>query len=101
MHSALIEHLPSVADHLWFLFVFTFVEALGAPLASPVYVAYMGTRHPPLAVAVVGAAGTAGGSIAQYLLVRWLLRWEYRLPAVLRRLRARLETMVAGAEGAA
>ncbi len=89
-----LDHLPAFAEQLWFLFLFAFVDALGIPLASTVLMAYLGTIHAPIAVAMVGAAGTAGGSVAQYLLVRWLLRWEHKLPRALRRVRARLQEIV-------
>jgi uncharacterized membrane protein YdjX (TVP38/TMEM64 family) len=95
-----LDHLPAWAETLWFLFAFAFVDALGIPLASTILMAYLGTLHPPIAVAVVGAAGTAGGSVAQYVIVRWLLRWEHRLPRVLRRARARLQQFVEGARTA-
>lgn len=100
MNVPLIDHLPAAAETLWFLFAFTFVDAFGLPIASTVLMAYLGTRHPPLAVALVGAGATAAGSVAQYLVVRWLLRWEQHLPGALRRLRRRLEIIVAGAGGA-
>ena len=61
---------------------------------ATLYVAYMGTVHPPILVAVVGALGTTAGSIAQYLIVRWLLGRGRSLPHALERLRTRLTQTV-------
>lgn len=65
--------MPPVFDHLAVYALYLFVDALALPLASTVYVAYLGTRHEPLLVAGLGALATTAGSIAQYLAVRWLL----------------------------
>jgi uncharacterized membrane protein YdjX (TVP38/TMEM64 family) len=85
---------PGLFDQLWFYFLYLFVDALLFPLASTVYVAYMGQKHAPLLVAVLGALGTAGGSVVQYLGVRALLRRSDRLPGWLRRWKERIETTV-------
>ena len=75
-----------VFDSLAFFALYLFVDALAFPIASTVYVAYMGERHPPILVASIGALSTTAGSIGQYLVVRWLLahpalqwRWLVRL----------------------
>lgn len=93
--------LPAVSDRLWFFFGYLFVEALALPLGSTFYIAYLGARHPPLVVAIVGALGTAGGSAVQYLAVRWLLARPKHIPPWLARLRVRLETSVRGVGAAA
>jgi uncharacterized membrane protein YdjX (TVP38/TMEM64 family) len=85
---------PPVFDQLWFFLLYLFVDALAFPLASTVYVAYLGTVHPPVVVAILGALGTAGGSVGQYLVVRALLTRPRGLPAWLVRLRGRLERAV-------
>ncbi len=81
-------------DQLWFYFAYLFVDALFLPLASTVYVAYMGQKHLPLVVALLGSLGTTAGSVVQYLGVRALLRRSDRLPGWLVRLRDRLERTV-------
>ena len=85
--------LPLV-DHLGFYALYLFVDALAVPLASTLYVAYMGSRHAPLLVAGIAAAATTAGSIAQYLIVRWLivhpaLQWPWLV-----KLRARIVAAV-------
>ena len=65
--------LPLPFDQLWFFFAYLFTDALFFPLASTVYVIYMGERHSPLVVSTVGALATTGGSVAQYLVVRWIV----------------------------
>lgn len=89
--------MPPIFDHPAVFFLYLFVDALALPIASTVYVAYMGERLPPLVVAVLGALATTSGSVGQYLLVRWLLahptlQWDWLV-----RLRARLAGMVGGA----
>jgi uncharacterized membrane protein YdjX (TVP38/TMEM64 family) len=74
--------VPDLVDHLGFFFAYLFVDALALPIASTVYVAYMGERHAPLLVAALGALATTAGSIGQYLLVRWVvshpaLQWKW------------------------
>jgi uncharacterized membrane protein YdjX (TVP38/TMEM64 family) len=88
-----------VVDHLGFYALYLFVDALLVPIASTLYVAYMGARHAPLLVAVVGALATAGGSIVQYMFVRWLvarpaLQWPWLV-----RLRERVVAAVAAGGG--
>jgi len=98
---ALALAFPPVFDHLWFFYLYLFVEAAAfVPLASTPYVAYLGRVHPPLAVAAVGALGTASGSLVQYALVRWLVRRPGRLPARLERWRAKLEALMTSRSGA-
>ena len=89
--------MPPVFDHLAIFALYLFFDALALPIASTVYVAYMGGRHAPLLVAALGALATTAGSVAQYLAVRWLLahpglQWEWLV-----RLRERITGMVAGA----
>ncbi len=86
--------LPPVVHDLWFFFLVLFVDALAVPLASSVYVVYMGTQHPAPWVAAVGAAATTAGSVVQYLIVRWLLARAGRLPPLFVRVRARVENAV-------
>jgi uncharacterized membrane protein YdjX (TVP38/TMEM64 family) len=62
-----------IFDSLAFFTLYLFVDALAFPIASTVYVAYMGERHAPLLVAALGALATTAGSVGQYLVVRWLL----------------------------
>ncbi len=86
-----------VLDHLGVFVLYLFVDALALPIASTLYVAYMGERHHPLLVGVLGALGTTAGSIGQYLLVRWLiahpaLQWPWLV-----RLRERIVAAVGGA----
>ncbi len=82
------------ARSLWVYGSVLFVDALVLPMASSLYVAALGNVHPPLVVAAVGAAGTTLGSVAQYGIVRWLLRrWPARKGA-LARLRRRIERSV-------
>ncbi len=87
-----------VVDHLGFYALYLFVDALAVPIASTLYVAYMGSHHAPLLVAVIGALATTAGSVVQYLLVRWLiahpaLQWPWLI-----RLRERIVSAV-GAGG--
>ncbi len=65
--------MPPLFDQLAVFVAYLFVDALALPIASTLYVAYMGERHAPWLVAVLGALGTTAGSVAQYLVVRWLL----------------------------
>lgn len=66
--------MPAFFDHLAVFFCYLFVDALALPIASTLYVAYMGTRHAPWLVAGLGALATTAGSVGQYLFVRWLVR---------------------------
>lgn len=91
--------LPLV-DSLGFYVLYLFVDALAVPIASTLYIAYMGSRHAPLLVALLGALATTGGSIVQYLLVRWLVAHPALQRAWLVRLRARIVAAV-GAGGQA
>jgi membrane protein YqaA with SNARE-associated domain len=92
--------LPPVFEQWWFFFGYLFVDALLFPLASTVYVAYMGERHVPGLVAVVGALGTTLGSLGQYFVVRWIVTRPSGLPGWLVRWRAKLETAVQGSSHA-
>jgi len=92
--------VPAFFDHLAVFFLYLFVDALFFPLASTVYVAYMGERHAPWLVAGLGAVATTGGSVAQYLAVRWLLSRPRLQWGWLVRLRARLTGMLSGARHA-
>ena len=89
-----------VFDRLDFYFGYLFVDALLLPLASTVYVAYAGTKHAPWLVALLGALATMLGSIAQYLVVRRILRLERGLPGWLVRARDRIEGAVTGSRDA-
>lgn len=82
---------PAVFDQWWFFLGYLFVDALFLPLASTVYVAYFGTLHAPVPVAIVGALGTTMGSVVQYLIVHWIVRRPNGLPGWLVRLRGRVE----------
>jgi membrane protein YqaA with SNARE-associated domain len=93
-----VSTFPPVFDQLWFFFGYLFIDALFMPLASTVYVAYAGARNPPALVALIGALGTALGSIVQYFLVRWIVT-RPRLPGWLVRLRARIEGALTGSHG--
>lgn len=95
-----MSSFPPVFDQLWFFFGYLFVDALFLPLASTIYVAYAGTRNPPLLVAVVGALGTTLGSIVQYYVVRFLVTRPSGLPGWLVRLRARIEGALSGSRNA-
>ena len=86
-----------VFDHLGFFFLYLFVDALALPIASTVYVAYMGERHHPLLVAVLGTLGTTAGSVGQYLAVRWLIAHPSLQRPWLVKLRERIVTAVRGA----
>lgn len=88
--------MPPLFDHLAVFVLYLFVDALALPIASTLYVAYMGERHAPLLVAVLGALGTTAGSVAQYLVVRWLLAHPTLQWGWLVRLRARVGGLVAG-----
>jgi uncharacterized membrane protein YdjX (TVP38/TMEM64 family) len=86
-----------VFDHLGFFVLYLFVDALALPIASTLYVAYMGERHHPLLIGGLGALGTTAGSIGQYLFVRWLigrpaLQWPWLV-----NLRERIVGAVSGA----
>jgi uncharacterized membrane protein YdjX (TVP38/TMEM64 family) len=83
-------------DHLGVFVLYLFVDALAFPIASMLYVAYMGERHAPWLVAVLGAVATTAGSVAQYLVVRWLLAHPRLQWAWLVRLRARVAGVVVG-----
>jgi ribonucleoside-triphosphate reductase len=87
-------------DQLWFYFVYLFVDALLLPLASTVYVIYMGERHAPWIVAALGALATTAGSIVQYVFVRWLVTRRRASGGWLGRQRERLERAVKGARHA-
>jgi uncharacterized membrane protein YdjX (TVP38/TMEM64 family) len=100
VHLAINFAVAPIFHHLWFFFLFLFVDALAFPLASTLYVAYMGTQHAPWFVAAVGASATTAGSVAQYLLVRWLLSRHAALPAFLTRMRTRLERTARSAQAA-
>ncbi len=95
-HGVTPGALPPVFDHPIVFFVYLFTDALLFPLASTVYVAYFGAHHAPLFTALLGALGTALGSVAQYLGVRWLVTRPRGLPGWLVRLRGRVEEGVAG-----
>ena len=84
-------------DHLGLYVLYLFVDALAFPIASTLYVAYMGQRHPPLLVAGLGALATTAGSVGQYLVVRWLLARPSLQRPWLVRLRERIVGAVAGA----
>lgn len=84
-------------DHLAIFALYLFVDALALPIASTVYVAYMGERHAPLLVAALGAAATTAGSVGQYLAVRWLLAHPALQWGGIVRLRGRIVGAVAGA----
>jgi uncharacterized membrane protein YdjX (TVP38/TMEM64 family) len=86
-----------VFDHLGIFVLYLFVDALALPIASTLYVAWMGERHPPLLVGALGAAATTAGSIGQYLLVRWLVAHPAVQRPWLARLRARVVAAVRGA----
>jgi membrane protein YqaA with SNARE-associated domain len=92
--------LPLPFDQLPFYFAYLFVDALLLPLASTVYVIYMGERHAPFLVAVLGAFATALGSIGQYLLVRWILRHKRASGGWIGRQRERLEHAIQGSSHA-
>jgi len=88
--------VPPFFDHLAVFALYLFVDALALPIASTVYVAYMGARFPPLLVALLGAAATTAGSAGQYLIVRWLLAHPTLQWGWLVRLRARVVGLVDG-----
>ena len=88
--------LPLPFDQLPFYFAYLFVDALLLPLASTLYVIYMGERHSPTLVAILGAFATTAGSVAQYLVVRWLVTRKRASSGWLGRQRARLESVVQG-----
>lgn len=90
----MIGAAPGLVDQLWFFLLYTFVDALFLPLASTVYVAYLGQKHAPWLVALIGAFGTTAGSVGQYLIVRAILARASRLPEWLKRWRTRLESLV-------
>ena len=74
--------MPPIVDHLGFFVLYLFVDAFALPIASTVYVAYMGHHHHPLLVGSLGALATTAGSVGQYLVVRWLvahpaLQWPW------------------------
>lgn len=79
-----------------FFFLYLFVDSLVFPLASTIYVAYFGSRHPALMTAVLGASGTTLGAIAQYLIVRWVVTRPSGLPRWLVSLRDRIEGAMTG-----
>ncbi len=87
--------MPPLFDHLGIFILYLFVDALALPIASTLYVAYMGERHAPWIVAVLGAVGTTAGSVAQYLVVRWLLAHPTLQWGWLVRLRTRVMSLVA------
>ena len=89
--------MPPFFDHLGVFVLYLFVDALALPIASTVYVAYMGERYSPVLVAALGALATAAGSVAQYLVVRWLLAHPSLQWGWLVRLRARASGLVDGA----
>jgi len=89
--------VPPFFDSLVVFFLYVFLDSLILPIASTVYLAYMGRLHPPLLVAVLGAIATTAGSIAQYLAVRWLLAHPGLQQPWLASTRARIETLVTGA----
>jgi uncharacterized membrane protein YdjX (TVP38/TMEM64 family) len=95
-----VSPFPPVFDQLWFFFGYLFVDALALPIASTVYVAYAGTKHPPLLVAVLGAMATTLGSLAQYQVVRWIVTRPSGLPGWLVRLRGRIEGALTGSSNA-
>ena len=86
--------MPPLFDHLAVYVLYLFVDALAFPIASTLYVAYMGQRHPPLLVAALGALATTAGSIGQYLLVRWLVAHPALQRPWLAKLRARIVAAV-------
>ena len=83
-------------DSLAFFALYLFVDSLALPIASTVYVAYMGERHAPLVVAGLGALATAAGSVAQYVIVRWLVRRRALQWGWLVRARAAIASAVEG-----
>ncbi len=88
-------------DQPAFFFLYLFVDALLFPLASTFYVIYLGERHSPVLVALLGAAATTGGSVAQYLAVRWLVTRPPRaVSGWIARQRERLERAVQGSSHA-
>jgi uncharacterized membrane protein YdjX (TVP38/TMEM64 family) len=89
--------VPPLFEHLGVFALYLFVDALALPIASTVYVAFMGERHAPLLVAALGALATTAGSVGQYLVVRWLLAHPTLQWAWLVRLRERITGMVSGA----
>jgi membrane protein YqaA with SNARE-associated domain len=86
-----------ILDSLAFFFLYVFVDALAFPIASTVYVAYMGERHSPYLVAVLGALATTAGSVGQYLVVRWAIGHPKLQWGGLVRARAAITRAVAGA----
>ena len=89
--------MPAFFDSLAVFVLYLFVDALAFPIASTLYVAYMGERHAPWLVAGLGAIATTAGSVAQYLAVRWLLAQPKLQWAWLVRLRARVRGVLDGA----
>ena len=89
--------MPPLFDSLVVFFLYVLLDALALPIASTVYVAYLGQKHPPLLVAGLGAIATTVGSIGQYVAVRWLLAHPRLQVAWLARLRANVESLVGGA----
>jgi ribonucleoside-triphosphate reductase len=83
-----------------FFFLYLFADALLFPLASTFYVIYMGERLSPLLVALVGALATAGGSVVQYLIVRWLVTRPRATGGWIGRQRERLERAIQGSSHA-
>ena len=86
-----------IFDSPAFFFLYLFVDALAFPIASTVYVAYMGERHAPLFVAVLGALATTLGSVGQYLVVRWVIAHPRLQARWLVALRERIRHAVEGA----
>ncbi len=88
------------ARSLWVYAGVLFADALSLPVGSTLYVAAMGTVHSPLVVALVGASATTAGSLAQYGIVRWIMRAGVTRRGAVARVRARIEHAVAHARDA-
>ena len=102
-------NLPFVTDggallpwaRSWWLYVSVlFVDALALPMASTLYVAAMGNVYSPALVAVAGAAATTLGSLAQYAIVRRVMRAGVAQRGAVLKLRVRIERAVAAAPAA-